>query len=184
MNLRMPPPEFCRPLGHRLGAGTQRQKFAGPRVVGLNVLCRPLAIGRGIGPVVINSFQRHAAWPFSHVGVEILKTQPAIADGDSARPVETITRQIWVCASPNDAAPNVVDGCARFAVGCSCCRALALQATARSRVSSRKVACAHRKQRATNASAVPINVLTVSGAAPQDGEAVKRTASQVGRAHG
>lgn len=132
----------------------------GAPVVGLLLAGGPAAILGAIGPVVINPVYGRSGRTRPHVGHELRKIAPCIADGNASATVVGIGGISGIEAAPTHLGPNPVEGVASP----SECVAVGLEpldcglssiATARGNQSSPKVATVHVLETSAIALAAP-----------------------------
>ncbi len=93
----------------RLDKPTQRIPQAGFRsfphrsnvavcILGLLFLCSPVAVLGAVIPVIVDSVDAPAFWPFAHVGEEVLEQLPASTDTDAATAISVVPGRFGVIA--------------------------------------------------------------------------------------
>jgi len=87
--------QLLTPLSHGFRFTVERDKSIVAAIVVLLLVGCPSAVIRNITQIVVDSFQRHICRPLAHVGKEIRKSQPRIADGNSATSVTGICSVGW-----------------------------------------------------------------------------------------
>lgn len=130
--------ERFRPFGERLGLAERLNEYAVALVSGLFRRRGPAAIRGAVVGIYFNAVNRvGASWCGSHVGKEVLKFMPALANLDAAPAVACIVWAIGVMAALHHVGPGLVflgllsgAGMAVRGVGFGSC--LPLKASARS----------------------------------------------------
>lgn len=78
-------------------------------IAGLLFACYPPAVFFIIVPIVIPAIQRHALWLMAHIGKEILKFKPCLANFNSPSSIIRKVFHIWIAAALNHCIPNSVN---------------------------------------------------------------------------
>lgn len=104
------------PVREIKGLSVER-KENGPSAIGQLLFGRrPAAIARFVIAVVVDAVKRHSVWSRPHIGEEILKYKPAIADLDSASSIKVPIGCLGIAAPIFHTAPQGVFGWQRNAV--------------------------------------------------------------------
>lgn len=105
---------FFLPVSHRARHATKRDLAIVAAIARLGCVCRPSAIVRRVGTIVINALDRMFTeashlWSRSHIRVEVLKRlAPAVTNHDATATIVVIRRIVRVVASLNNRQPDVV----------------------------------------------------------------------------
>lgn len=101
--------ERFRPFGERLGLAERLNEYAVALVSGLFRRRGPAAIRGAVVGIYFNAVNRvGASWCGSHVGKEVLKFMPALANLDAAPAVACIVWAIGVMAALHHVGPGLV----------------------------------------------------------------------------
>lgn len=103
----------------------------------------PVAVFRAISEVVVAALYAQAgAIAGSHVGVEILKRLPSIANRDASAPITMESRKVRIAASTDHVLPNSVEGRVNSAVsGMDFLRSISRQAAATLAIATENGGC-------------------------------------------
>ncbi len=154
--------ERFRPFGERLGVAERLNEYAVALVSGLFRRRGPAAIRGAVVGIYFNAVNRvGASWCGSHVGKEVLKFMPALANLDAAPAVACIVWAIGVMAALHHVGPGLVflgllpnSGMAVSGIGFG--GLLALQASARPGVTVGQLRSIDNGLRAALAQAAPV----------------------------
>ena len=150
--------------------------------------CCPVAVLWIISLVVVQAIHRVSGrWTRPHVGKEVLKLHPALANADSTPAVVRKVCRFWIGAPGKHPAPNAVFACPAHRM-CSLVRAvsfgklLSTYAPARQALASQQVRRPERLSRAASAETFPHRAAPrVVRCAAGDGKAAKALSSEVER---
>lgn len=77
-------------------------------VLRLLFLCRPAAVAGLIISIVVDTVERFAIRPLSHIEKKVLELCPAGANGDSATSIARVIKMVWVAATLPHGVPRSI----------------------------------------------------------------------------
>ena len=125
-------------------------------VSGLGGWCCPMAVVLAISSRVVKAVNRHSLWSFSHIGKEVFKLVPPLANGHSGTTVTLKASCSGFFTSPNHVYPcHVCLGSSKAMGAVSCCRSFTDKASAAFYRSRQQMLSPDEFCRATCAHALP-----------------------------
>lgn len=85
-------------------------------ILGLLLRCGPSTILRGVPSIVVDAFQALSFWPRTHVGKEVPKDIPSVANSNTAPPVTMVRGHLGIAATLPHRNPGGVLRSAVYAV--------------------------------------------------------------------
>lgn len=123
MTFRMPypkapirQPKMLSPLRKRHGLAVVGKPDVAASVNALSFAARPLAIFLAVVTVIVKAFKGHALTRQPHIGEEVLKFVPPLANFNSPRSIVGKARHVRIVASAEHGIPQIVDRCFAHAV--------------------------------------------------------------------
>jgi hypothetical protein len=75
-------------------------------------ICDPFAIGGFVTSIIVDAIERQARWAITHVGKEVFKCEPTLANTNSSSAVIKKIRVLRIAASLKHRFPAVISRCA------------------------------------------------------------------------